>query len=158
MNKNTAISKAILFTYRFGNNIYYNIKLLPIRKILLLIYKILDFIIVKIIGGAELPAKAKIGSNLYLPHGGRGVVIHPNSVIGNNVIIYHQATIGSDKTGNDGAPTIGNNVFIGVGAKVLGSIQISDDVKIGANSVVLKDIPKNSTAVGIPAKIINHIL
>lgn len=154
--KNTFISKLSIYTYKYGNKIYYWENKGFIKRILMITYKILDFIVVKVIAGSEIPAQAQIGSNLYLPHGGRGVVIHPRAKIGNNAVIYHQVTIGSDKVGNDGAPVIGDNVFIGVGAKVLGSLNIGDNVKIGASAVVITDVNNNSTAVGIPAKILQH--
>lgn len=154
-SRNTFISKLVIGIYKYGNKVYYSEINKFIKKILILIYKILDLIFVKIIAGAEIPAQAKIGENLYLPHGGRGVIIHPGAKIGDNLTIYHQATIGSDKIGNAGAPVIGNNVFIGTGAKILGRIVIGNNVKIGANAVVLKDIDDYCTAVGIPAKVIN---
>ena len=84
-----------------------------------------------------------------------GIVIGETSIIGENVTIYHGVTLGGvslDKGKRH--PTIGNNVIIGAGAKVLGNITIGDNSKIGANSVILKDIPKDSVAVGVPCKII----
>lgn len=154
--KNTTLSKIIILIYKYGNAVYYKIKNPIIKKLLIIPYKILDLIFIRTIGGLELPAQAKIGKNLYLGHAGRGTIIHPGAVIGDNVTIYHQVTIGSDKTGNAGAPIIGDNVFIGTGAKVLGRIEVKDNVKIGANAVVLKNIDEFSTAVGIPAKIIKN--
>lgn len=152
--RNTFISKLSIYTYKYGNKIYYGRNNRFIKKILMITYRILDFIFVKVIAGSDIPAQAQIGSNLYLAHGGRGVVIHPCAKIGNNVVICHQVTIGSDKVGNGEAPVIGDNVFIGVGAKVLGKLQIGDNVKIGANAVVITNVDNNSTAVGIPAKIL----
>lgn len=85
-----------------------------------------------------------------------GVVIGEATIIGNRVTIYQGVTLGA--TGNEKQwkrhPTIGNDVVIGSGAKVLGPINIGDNVKIGANAVVLQDVPSNATAVGIPARII----
>ena len=84
-----------------------------------------------------------------------GIVIGETSIIGENVTIYHGVTLGGvslDKGKRH--PTVGNNVIIGAGAKVLGNITIGDNSKIGANSVILKDIPKDSVAVGVPGKII----
>lgn len=152
--RNTFISKLSIYTYKYGNKIYYGENNKFIKKILMISYKILDFVFVKVIAGSEIPAQAQIGDNLYLPHGGRGIVIHPGAKIGDNAVIYHQVTIGSDKVGNAGAPVIGNNVFIGVGAKVLGRLKIGDNVKIGASAVVITDVDNNLTAVGIPAKIL----
>ena len=86
---------------------------------------------------------------------GSGVVIGETSIIGDRVTIYQGATIGA--TGNEEEfkrhPTLGNDIIVGSGAKILGPVNIGDNCKIGANSVVLKDMPANSTAVGIPAKI-----
>ncbi|WP_183243577.1 DapH/DapD/GlmU-related protein [Anoxybacillus mongoliensis] len=98
-----------------------------------------------------------IGENLIIAHGGNGVVIHPDAIIGNNVTIFHQVTIGinpGELGKSTKAPIIGDNVFIGVGAKIIGDVKIGDNVKIGANAVVVKNIPANSTVVGNPAKII----
>ncbi|MGL5614990.1 MAG: serine O-acetyltransferase EpsC [Sarcina sp.] len=101
--------------------------------------------------GIEIHPGATIGEGLFIDHG-MGVVIGETAEIGDNVVIYHQVTLGG--TGKDQGkrhPTIGNNVVIGSGSKVLGPILIGDNTKIGANSVVLKDTEPNSTAVGIPA-------
>ena len=84
-----------------------------------------------------------------------GVVIGETAEIGDNCVIYHQVTLGG--TGKDKGkrhPTLGDNVMISTGAKVLGPIYIGSNSKIGANAVVLEDIPENSTAVGIPAKVV----
>lgn len=108
----------------------------------------------RFITGIEIHPGAKIGRGLFIDHG-MGVVIGETSEIGNNVTIYHGVTLGG--TGKDKGkrhPTVGNNVVIGGGAKVLGPINIGDHVKIGANSVVLMNIPANSTAVGVPARIL----
>jgi serine O-acetyltransferase len=104
--------------------------------------------------GIEIHPGAEIGKGLFIDHG-MGVVIGETAVIGDNVTIYHGVTLGG--TGKDKGkrhPTVGNNVVIGTGSKVLGPINIGDRVKIGANSVVLVDVPADSTAVGIPAKIV----
>lgn len=108
--------------------------------------------IVRGVTGVEIHSGAIIGRNLFIDHG-MGVVIGETAIIGNDVTIYHGVTLGG--TGKDQGkrhPTIGNNVVIGAGAKLLGPIKIGDGAKIGANSVVLKDVLKNATMVGIPAK------
>lgn len=103
--------------------------------------------------GIEIHPGAKIGEGLFIDHG-MGVVIGETAEIGKNVIIYHGVTLGG--TGKDKTkrrhPIIGNNVIIGCGAKVLGPIEIEDNVKIGANAVVLTTVPKKTTVVGVPAK------
>lgn len=104
--------------------------------------------------GIEIHPGAKIGKGLFIDHG-MGVVIGETAEIGDNVVMYHGSTLGG--TGKDKGkrhPTIGNNVMIGSGAKVLGPIKVGDGCKIGANAVVLKDLPANVTAVGIPAKVV----
>lgn len=102
--------------------------------------------------GIEIHPGAKIGKGLVIDHG-MGVVIGETAEIGDNVLLYHGVTLGG--TGKDKGkrhPTVGDNVIIGSGAKVLGAIYIGSNSKIGANSVVLKDVPEGATAVGIPAK------
>ena len=104
--------------------------------------------------GIEIHPGAKIGKGLFIDHG-TGVVIGETAIIGDNVTMFHGVTLGgTGKEKGKRHPTIGNNVFIGSGAKLLGNINIGDNVKIGANAVVLKDIPQNATVVGIPGKIV----
>ena len=102
--------------------------------------------------GIEIHPGATIGKGLCIDHG-MGVVIGETAEIGDDVLIYHGVTLGG--TGKDKGkrhPTIGNGVVIGAGAKVLGPIKVGDNAKIGANAVVVKDVPEGATAVGIPAK------
>ena len=109
--------------------------------------------------GIEIHPKAKIGKNLFIDHG-MGVVIGETSDIGDNVTIYHMATLGgispsinSDKQREiKRHPTLQDNVVIGSGAQVLGPITVGKNAKIGANAVVTKDVPENGVMVGIPAK------
>ena len=104
--------------------------------------------------GIEIHPGAKIGKRLVIDHG-MGIVIGETAEIGDDCLIYHGVTLGG--TGKDTGkrhPTIGNNVLIGAGAKVLGPILVGDNSRIAANSVVLKEIPEDSTAVGIPAKVV----
>lgn len=99
----------------------------------------------------EIHPAAKIGKRLFIDHG-TGVVIGETAEIGDDVTIYHGVTLGgTGKEHRKRHPTIQNNVVIGAGAKVLGPITIGENSKIGANAVVLKDVPPNSTAVGVPA-------
>lgn len=104
--------------------------------------------------GIEIHPGAKIGEGLFIDHG-TGVVIGETSEIGNNVTIYQGVTLGgTGKERGKRHPTVGNNVVISAGAKVLGNIKIGDNVKIGAGSVVLRDVPPNTTVVGIPGKVV----
>jgi serine O-acetyltransferase len=110
--------------------------------------------IVRSITGIEIHPGAKIGRGLFIDHG-MGVVIGETAEIGNNVTIYHGVTLGG--TGKDKGkrhPTVGDNVVIGSGAKILGPVYVAAGSKIGANSVVLRDVPSLSTAVGSPARVI----
>jgi len=106
--------------------------------------------------GIEIHPGAKIGRRFFIDHG-MGVVIGETSEIGNDVTIYHQVTLGGTSTKKEKRhPTIGNSVVIGAGAKILGPVKIGDNCKIGANSVVVRDVPPNSTVVGIPGKIVKR--
>lgn len=104
--------------------------------------------------GIEIHPGAKIGRRLVIDHG-MGIVIGETAEIGDDVLIYHGVTLGG--TGKDRGkrhPTIGNNVLIGCGAKVLGPFKVGDGARIAANAVVLKEIPENATAVGVPARVV----
>ncbi len=105
-----------------------------------------------IVTGADIPVSSKIGGGLLLPHP-NGIVIHPNAIIGPNCLIFQQVTIGTVE--GSGQPIVDGHVDIGAGAKILGGIHIGAHAKIGANAVVLIDVPAGKTAIGIPAKIIN---
>ena len=139
----------ISFFYRISNYLLKkNSKLLlPFAKFLLQL--------TCLIYNCEIHTKTKIGTGLYLGHTS-GIIISGYAIIGDNVNISQQVTIGiSGRDENRGVPEIGNQVYIGPGAKVFGKIKIGNNVAIGANAVVNKDIPDNSVAVGIPAKIIS---
>lgn len=99
--------------------------------------------------GCELHTTMSVGGNLQLPHNALGVVINPNAIIGSNVKILQNVTIGGRN--GSGAPVIDDDVLIGAGAVILGDVHIYKGAKVGANAVVLCDIPENATAVGVPA-------
>ena len=104
--------------------------------------------------GIEIHPAAKIGKNLFIDHG-MGVVIGETAVIGDNCTIYQNATLGgTGKERNKRHPTLLDNVVVGAGAKVLGNITVGNNVKIGANAVVLKDVPDDCTVVGV-GRVIN---
>ena len=106
--------------------------------------------------GVEIHPAATIGKNLLIDHG-VGVVIGETSIIGNDCTIYQGVTLGgTGKEQGKRHPTIGNNVIVGAGAKILGNITIGDFVKVGANAVVLEDIPSKNTVVGCKGKIVKR--
>ncbi|OUS12716.1 hypothetical protein A9Q89_04760 [Gammaproteobacteria bacterium 53_120_T64] len=132
--------------YRIANWLYrHNIPVLP---------KLIDYMI-RLIFSCWLPHSVKIGRNLVLGYGGLGVVIHSDAVIGHDVHIDQEVTIGGNGT-QLGVPVMGNDIYIGAGAKILGPISIGTGSIIGANAVVTKDIPARSLAVGVPAKVIRE--
>ena len=104
--------------------------------------------------GIEIHPGAKIGRRFFIDHGA-GVVIGETAEVGDDVLMYHEVTLGGTSLQKvKRHPTIGNNVLIGMGAKIVGAITIGDNCKIGANAVVNKDIPENCTVVGIPGRIV----
>ena len=110
----------------------------------------------RIITGIEIHPKAQIGNRFFIDHG-EGVVIGETTIIGDDVLIYQQVTLGG--TGNEHGkrhPTIGNNVIIGAGAKILGNITIGDNTRVGAGSVVVENVPEHCTVVGVPGRVVQQ--
>lgn len=106
--------------------------------------------------GIEIHPGAQIGKNFFVDHG-NGVIIGETAVIGDNVTLYQGVTLGgTGKETGKRHPTVGNNVMISAGAKVLGSFTIGDNSKIGAGSVVLEEVPPNSTVVGVPGRVVKR--
>lgn len=106
--------------------------------------------------GADLGHGAKFATPPRLPHGLNGIIINPYSEIGSNCIIYHQVTLSDDGKFYKNAPVIGDNVTICPGAKLIGKIRIGNNVLIGANAVVVEDVPDNAIVLAPKARIINH--
>ncbi len=135
-----------IWIYRF-THLLWVLKLKLIAKIIASLARFLT--------GVEIHPAAKIGKNVVIDHG-TGIVIGETVQIADDVLIYHNVTLGG--TGNESGikrhPTICTGAMIAAGAKVLGNIKVGAHAKVGANAVVLKDVPDYSTAVGIPAKII----
>ena len=103
--------------------------------------------------GIEIHPGARIGPGLFIDHG-MGVVIGETSDLGRNVTLYHGVTLGGTSTKKEKRhPTLGNNVIVGAGAAVLGPIQLGDNARVGSGSVVIEDVPPNTTVVGVPGKI-----
>lgn len=141
--------------------LYSGIHSLISHRIAHFLYKKRIFFIARLISqiskfftGIEIHPGATIGKGFFIDHG-NGVVIGETAEIGDNVMMYHQVTLGG--TGNEKGvkrhPTVGDNCIIGTGAKLLGNITIGKNSKIGANSVVLINVPENATVVGIPGKV-----
>lgn len=106
--------------------------------------------------GIEIHPGAKIGKNLFIDHG-TGVVIGETTEIGDNCTVYQGVTLGgTGKETGKRHPTLGNNVMVGAGARVLGPFKVGDNSKIAANAVVLSEVPPNCTAVGVPARIVKR--
>jgi len=101
-----------------------------------------------LVSQAEIDVNCRIGGGLLIPHP-NGIVIHPDTIIGPNCLIFQQVTIGTRESSE--APIIGGHVDIGAGAKILGGIKLGNHCCVGANAVVLRDVPERETAVGVPA-------
>ena len=110
--------------------------------------------VVRLFTGIEIHPGAEIGRRFFIDHG-MGVVIGETAVVGNDVTLYQGVTLGgTGKEHGKRHPTIGDNVVIGTGARVLGNIRVGENCRIGANSVVLRSVPDNSTVVGVPGHIV----
>lgn len=138
-----------LIAYRFAHRLYkWHIPLIP---------RVISYI-TRIITGIEIHPGARIGRRFFIDHG-EGVVIGETTIVGDDVLIYQQVTLGgTGKEHGKRHPTLGNNVIVGAGAKVLGNITIGDYVRIGAGSVVIDDVPENSTVVGIPGRVVHRMV
>ena len=142
-----------VFFHRIANNLW-NLNLYTLARIISQFSRFLT--------GIEIHPAAKIGKNLFIDHG-MGTVIGETSVVGNNVTLYHGVTLGgispaensNDQRDKKRHPTIEDNVIIGCGASILGPINIGSCARVGANTVVLKDVPSYATMVGNPVKNIN---
>lgn len=123
------------------------------------LYPIARFILLRLTYklGISIPPDTTIGSGFYIGHFG-GIVVNGRSVIGKNCNISQGVTLGQANRGkNKGYPTLGDNCYIGPGAKIVGAVRIGNNVAIGANCVVTKDIPDNSVVVGIPGRVISSL-
>jgi len=138
----------VMVVYRFGRW-RYGVRPAILRKLFSGVYKFL-YKWIQITTGVELPCEAVVGRNFVIEHFG-GIIVSGYTQFGDNCRIRNGVTIGLRTIDEKIAPTIGNNVDIGAGAKLLGPIKIGDNVLVGANAVVICDVPSNSVAVGIPA-------
>lgn len=138
-----------LILYRLAHRLYkWNIPFLP---------RFLSHL-TRIVTGIEIHPAARIGRRLFIDHG-QGIVIGETAEIGDDVLLYQQVTLGgTGKEKGKRHPTLGNNVIVGAGAKILGNITIGDNVRVGAGSVVIQNVPEYSTVVGIPARIVHRTI
>lgn len=141
----------VMAVYRYGRW-RYTIRWRWLRMPFSFLYKVLKTVS-EVLTGIELPCEVTLGRRFRIDHFG-GIVISGDAVFGDDCVIRNGVTVGLKHTGRRGAPVLGNRVDIGVGAKILGAIRIGDDVQIGANAVVLTDVPSNSVAVGVPARVL----
>ena len=140
----------VMTVYRFGRW-RYSVRPAILRKFFSLLYHLL-FKFIQIITGIELPCEVEIGRDFVIDHFG-GIVISGYAKFGDNCRIRNGVVVGLRRVEEKCAPIIGNDVDIGAGAKLLGPIRIGNNVLIGANAVVLCDVPDNSVAAGVPARI-----
>ncbi len=141
----------LTFLFRLGHTL----SAIPLIGV---IFRVFIEYFIRVIYSSDISLRAKIGPGLVIMHG-HDIVIGRNVVIGKNCKILNGVTLGNKDTESNvnQQPTVGDNVIIGSGAKILGAIHIGSNVKIGANSVVIKDVQSFTVVAGIPAKIINHI-
>ena len=136
-----------ILVYRFFH--WFHRKGIPTQPFRFLIERTIE-----IVTGISIPAEVEIGKGFRIHHFG-GIIFHPHVKMGEHCTLYHGVTLG-DKGGQGEPPTVGNNVLVGAGAKLLGEISIGNNVVVGANSVVIKSVPDNMIVGGVPAKIIGQ--
>jgi serine O-acetyltransferase len=122
----------------------------PVGFMLRRVHGVLDFLWTRAIMGAELPRSVSAGPGLVLHHAGRGVIMFPTAVLGDDVTLFHQVTLGI--RGSQAAPRLETGAYVGAGAKVLGDITLGTWCRVGANAVVTTDVAPRTTVVGIPAR------
>jgi serine O-acetyltransferase len=141
-----------LLTYRYGVWAW-GIRFPPIRWLASKIYGLL-YLLAYMATGVRIPREVKIGKGIHIVHAGN-IGIHPKTIIGDYCGIMQDVVIGTTPQGK-GTPVIGNNVFIGRGATILGKVTIGDNARIAANSLVVTDVPANTTAIGVPSRLIQN--
>lgn len=108
------------------------------------------FVVVQALTGIEIPCEVRRGRRLKIEHHS-GIIVNGAAVLGDDVVLRNGVTIGVKRTNQPGCPTIGDRVDIGAGAKILGPVHVGDDVVVGANAVVIRDVPAGCLAIGVPA-------
>jgi serine O-acetyltransferase len=153
-NKDLWLDPAVwaIASYRLSNWLYRNKPMMLIRIPL----KLVSFVIRKfciVVMEMDLDPKATIGGGLYIGHIG-GVHINPGAVLGQNCDVAHRVTIGASAMGRQGIPMVGNGVYIGTGATLVGKIKIGDGAKIAANTLVMTNVPAGATVMGVPGRVV----
>ena len=144
-----------LAEHRFSHWVHYQVHI-PLIRLILKTISLIWHKIIEIMTGISISCEAKIGKGLYIGHFG-GIFINGDVVMGENCNLNQGVTIGLGGRGEKrGCPKIGDRVFFGPGAKVFGLLTIGSDVAVGANAVVVKDLPSTTVAVGIPAEIVSY--
>lgn len=143
------LDRATLLVFRFGQHARAR------GSLLRLAWWFLDLVYLRLLIGAELPPEVHAGPGLRLPHAGRGVILHPAVRIGDDVTLYHRVTLGNSGP-VDRAPALGDRVYVGTGATVIGEITIADDASVGAGAVVTRDVDARTTVAGVPARPLPH--
>jgi serine O-acetyltransferase len=144
----------LMVQYRFSRWVHFHFQV-PVLRLGLKLVGAITQKFLEMITGVEIPNRAEIGGGLFMPHA-NGIIIHMEAKIGRNCNISQQVTVGVGGNAMTGTPTIGDRVFLGPGAKLFGPITVGNDVAVGANAVVLKDLPDRAVAVGVPAKVVSH--
>jgi serine acetyltransferase len=139
------LDRATLVVFRFGQQV--RSRRTPLR----FVWWILDLVYLRLLIGAELPPEVDAGPGLRLPHAGRGVILHPAARLGEDVTLYHRVTLGNSGPG-DLAPALGDRVYVGTGATIIGEVTIGDDSAVGAGAVVTRDVEPFTTVAGVPAR------
>jgi serine O-acetyltransferase len=148
----------VLLIYRVGHYLRTSHAPRLVARALWPAYRLADLVWSKLLAGAELDPDACIGAGLWLPHGGRGVVVGIGVELGSDVTIYHQVTVGAVEI-NPGVwplpvPVVEDEVRIGTGARVLGDIRVGQKALVGVNALVLRDVPPGTTVAANPARVI----
>ena len=159
LKRHTPFSPYVLFeqglwaviVYRYGRWVR-NVQV-PLVSLFLRMTAFVLFKAMEVTTGISIPASAKIGKGFFIGHFG-GIIVHAEVQMGENCSIGPGVVIGARGLGRQGVPQLGNNVYVGVGAKILGHVKIGNNVRIGANAVVITDVPDNATVIGVPGRII----
>lgn len=143
-----------LVWYRIGHWIYKENSPIVLRWPLKLVHVVASKLMEAFMQ-MRLDPSADIGGGLYIGHSG-GVYLHPEVVIGMNCDVAHHVTIGASAMGRKGVPKLGDNVYVGTGATIVGDIRIGDGAKIAANTLVMTNVPPGATVMGVPGRVVMH--